>query len=193
MAQTSAIPGLPAGRRTLRQAQSAHLYTAKTTCHTLFICGRSPPGQTMPNSCATCEKIDASHPTTGQIIRSGPCFSTRRGAGTRLDASRQGARSAHRAAVRRRRRSRVRQGPVVRTSRGKMCLPVRPAVWRSFRSTIRNMRGRAQALHCPQAQQEFPTGLWLQQQNLFQRLLPPRLSDRQISRWKVLMHARWRA
>jgi hypothetical protein len=197
MAQTSAIPGLPAGRRTLRADIAPSIICASLhgeghlpyAVHLWEVSSRP----TVLNACATCEKIDASHQTIGQIIRSGPCFGTHRGAGNRLDASRQGARSAHRAAVRRRRRSRVRQGPVVRTSRGKMCLPVRPAIRHPIGRTTRDMRGRAQALHCPQAQQEFPTGLWLQQQNLFERLLPPCLSDRQISRWKVLMHARWRA
>jgi hypothetical protein len=32
--------------------------------------------------------------------------------------------------------------------------------------------------------------LWLQQQNLFERLLPARLSRREIARWKVLMDIR---
>ena len=162
---------------------------AKGPCHPLFIYGRSPPRPTLPKSCATCEKSDASHQPSGQIIRAGPCVSSHRCVGNRLDAARQGARSVHGAGVRRHLRGCVRQGSVVRTGCREMCLPVRSAV----RRPIGDMRGRAQALHRPQAQQEFSTGLRLQQQNLFQRLLPTRLSDRQISRWKVLMHTRWRA
>ena len=157
---------------------------AKDPCHTLFICGRSPPRQTVPNACATCEKNDASRQLTGQIVRSGPCFGAHRGVGNRLDASRQGARRVQRAAVRRHLWRCMRQGPVVRTGSGEVCLPNRTAI----RRPARDMRDDSKTLHCPQAQQEFSTGLRLQQQNLFQRLLPPRLPGCKIPRWQVLMH-----
>jgi hypothetical protein len=159
---------------------------AKGSCHTLFIRGRSPPRPTVPKSCATCEKSDASHQTSGQIVRAGPRFSAHRGVGDRLDASRQGARSIHGTGVRRHLRGCVRQGPVVRTSSGEVCLPNRPAI----RRPTRDMRNRSKTVHRAQAQQEFSTGLRLQQQNLFERLLPPRLSCRKVSRRKVLMHTR---
>jgi hypothetical protein len=159
---------------------------AKDPCHTLFICGRSPPRQTVPNACATCEKNDASRQLTGQIVRSGPCFGAHRGVGNRLDASRQGARRVQRAAVRRHLWRCMRQGPVVRTGSGEVCLPNRTAI----RRPARDMRDDSKTLHCPQAQQEFSTGLRLQQQNLFQRLLPPRLPGCKIPRWQVLMHMR---
>lgn len=166
--------------------QSLHLYTAKDPCHTPFTCGRCPPRWTVPNSCATCEKSDASHQPIGQIIRAGPCFSAHRGVGNRLDASRQGARRVQRAVVWRHLWSCMRQGPVVRTSSGEVCLPNRTAI----RRPAGDMRDDSKTVHCPQTQQEFSTGLRLQQQDLFQRLLPPRLPGREIPRWQVLMHTR---
>lgn len=141
------------------------------------------PGRRCPSRAQLAKLSDAPHQPSGQIIRAGPCFSRHRGVGTRLDASRQGARSVRRAGMRRHVRGRLRQGPVVRTGRRQVCRTNRSAIGRP----ARDMRDSSKTLHRPQAQQEFSTGLRLQQQNLFQRLLPPRLPDRQISRWKVLM------
>jgi hypothetical protein len=159
-----------------------HLCTPDGSCHTLFICGRSPPAPNGARLCATCEKNDAPYQITGF----GPRFGLHRGGGGRPDAARQGSRGTRRAAVRRHRRDRLRQGFVVRTRRRKMRITGRHAI----RPPIRHVRGRSQALHCPQARQKFSTGLWLQQQNLFERLLPACLSRREIARWKVLMDTR---
>ena len=181
---------LPASRRTLRADIEPHAIPVSLhgerplpyAVHPWEVSSRP----TVPKSCATCEKSDASHQTSGQIVRAGSCFSAHRGVGGRLDASRQGARSNHGTGVRRCLRGRVRQGPVVRTGPRKVCFPNRPAV----RRPGRDMRGRSKTVHRPQAQQEFSTGLRLQQQNLLERLLPPRLSCCKVSRRKVLIHTR---
>lgn len=162
----------------------AHLCTLEASCHTLFICERSPPRTNRCPPWRSLRKTDAPYQITGF----GPCPDHHR-AGGALDASRQGARGPLRAAVRRHCRDRLRQGFVVRTRCRKMRIPGRRAV----RPSVRHVRGGSPTLHCTQTRQKFSAGVRLQQQNLFERLLPARLPGREISRWKVLMETGRRA
>jgi len=107
---------------------------------------------------------------------------------TGVSTPRHGSRGARRAAVRRCRGC-LRQGAMVRTHSRKVQRPIR----RSVQWPGRHLRSGSQALHCAQERQEFSTGLWLQQQDLLERLLPPGLQGREISRRQVLTQIGQRA
>jgi hypothetical protein len=69
---------------------------------------------------------------------------------------------------------RVRQRLVVRTRGRKMCRPERC------------LRRGSQALHRAQEERRLSTGVWVQQQDLLERLFPARLQDCEIARRQVL-------
>ncbi len=182
MAQTSTIPGIPASRRTFHKPRSrAPLHVGG-----LLAIRCSSVGGLLPDR--PCPPLAQPATTTMPYTRSIALALVHRGVGDRLDASRQGARGARRPAVRRRLGGRLRQGSMVRTCRRKMRIPIR-----------RHIRAQLTCVAVPKLciarknGKKFSTGLWLQQQDLFERLLPARLSRRQISRWKVLMHTGRRA